>query len=120
MFATSEEQSYISGNFNQLDSPNEVLKRKQLETLKSLSSLLVREVESLEQEHERAQNGLTSKNINLHEEVQRFEANLIRHALILAGGVQTKAAKMLGLKNSTLSLKIKRHSINMNFKNGAG
>ena len=119
MFETTEGQSYVSGNFNQLENPDEVLKRKQLETLKSLSNLLLREVESLEQAHDRAQNGRLSKHINLHEEVQRFEATMIRNALILTGGIQRKAARMLGLKTSTLNLKIKRYKIKMNFESEA-
>ena len=117
MLETTEGQFYISGE--QLENPDAVLKRKQLETLRSLSNLLVREVASLEQQQDNARKGLPNKDINLHEEVQRFEASLIRNALILTNGVQTKAAKMLGLKNSTLSLKIKRYNINVNFGNEA-
>lgn len=49
--------------------------------------------------------------INLEEEVRRFESDLIRFALFKVGGHQSKAAKLLGVKPSTLHEKIKRHRI---------
>jgi transcriptional regulator with GAF, ATPase, and Fis domain len=43
--------------------------------------------------------------------VRRFERNLICNALVRAGGRQRRAAKLLGLKVTTLNAKIKRHGI---------
>ena len=50
--------------------------------------------------------------IDLYQEVRRFEARLIRLALQEAGGSQAGAARLLGVKASTLNEKIKRYGIN--------
>ena len=47
----------------------------------------------------------------LDEEVRQFEVNLIRSALGRTAGSQTRAAKLLGLKLTTLNAKIKRYQI---------
>ncbi|PYS70778.1 MAG: hypothetical protein DMF69_12525 [Acidobacteria bacterium] len=47
----------------------------------------------------------------LDEEVRQFEVNLIRTALGRTAGSQTRAAKLLGLKLTTLNAKIKRYQI---------
>jgi DNA-binding NtrC family response regulator len=49
--------------------------------------------------------------INLAEEVRRFEIALIRSALQRTGGRQRRAARLLGLKVSTLNAKIKRYQL---------
>lgn len=49
--------------------------------------------------------------INLEDEVRKFECDLIRFALFKVGGHQSRAAKLLGVKASTLHEKIKRHRI---------
>ena len=46
------------------------------------------------------------------EEVRQFEVNLIRTALGRTSGSQIRAAKLLGLKPTTLNAKIKRYNIN--------
>ena len=45
------------------------------------------------------------------DEVRQFEVSLIRTALGRTSGSQTRAAKMLGLKPTTLNAKIKRYGI---------
>src|SRR6185503_4980598 len=45
------------------------------------------------------------------DEVRQFEVNLIRTALGRTSGSQTRAAKLLGLKPTTLNAKIKRYGI---------
>ncbi|HLO00098.1 MAG TPA: helix-turn-helix domain-containing protein [Pyrinomonadaceae bacterium] len=52
-----------------------------------------------------------STDLNLQREVHRFEAELIRMALVETGGRQRRAARLLGMKATTLSTKIKRHRI---------
>jgi transcriptional regulator with GAF, ATPase, and Fis domain len=47
----------------------------------------------------------------LQAEVRRFEAELIRSALIETGGRQRQAARLLGTKVTTLNTKIKRYKI---------
>lgn len=49
--------------------------------------------------------------LDLHAEVQRYERSLISAALERCGGVQTRAAEMLGLKISTLNSKLSAHGI---------
>lgn len=48
---------------------------------------------------------------NLHEEVQRYERSLLTAALEKCGGVQTRAAEVLGLRISTLNSKLSAHGI---------
>lgn len=49
----------------------------------------------------------------LGEEVQRFEMGLIRKALEMTGGNQTRAARLLGVRTTTLNGKIKRYQISL-------
>lgn len=49
--------------------------------------------------------------ISFYDEVSRFEIELIRQALDLTGGHQSRAAKLLGLNNTTLNSKIKSYNI---------
>ena len=71
-------------------------------TLRILAGALISRIESL---------GKNGSDLNLQREVHRFEAELIRMALIETGGRQRRAAKLLGMKATTLSTKIKRHHI---------
>ena len=92
--------------------PMGVLRKTQLSALESLASLLLKEIEFLKQSEDRARQLLQSnKGINLYEEVLNFEKGLIRSALIHTKGVQKKAAELLGVKVTTLNVKIKRHNI---------
>lgn len=49
--------------------------------------------------------------IDFYSEVQRFEITLIQHALIQARGSQKRAARLLGLKPTTLNNKIKGYDL---------
>jgi transcriptional regulator with GAF, ATPase, and Fis domain len=75
------------------------LKAVALQTLKTLESL--RRPLLLSGRHE----------INLRDEVHKFEASLINAALIRAGGNQARAARLLGTKVTTLNSKIKRYGM---------
>lgn len=91
-----------------------VLKQNQLEALKSLSMLLLREINSLEETEAILENKIKRGSpISLNEELERIEAKIIRCALIRTMGVQIKAAKLLGMKFSTLNTKIKRYKIEL-------
>ena len=93
-------------------SPAHVVKRNQLTALEYLASIMLREIESLKRAEEGAQYEVANGDgINLYDEVQNFEASLIRTALIRAKGVQKRAAELLGVKVTTLSVKIKRYKI---------
>ena len=99
---------------NNFNISEKILKQNQLETLKSLSLLLVREINSLEERQETLEKEIESeKSINLLKELQRFEANMIRCALIRSMGKQNKAAKLLGLNTTTLHAKIRRYKIDL-------
>ena len=50
------------------------------------------------------------------DEVRQFEVNLIRTALGRTSGSQIRAAKLLGLKPTTLNAKIKRYNIGLNYQ----
>jgi len=75
--------------------------------LKILALSLLREIASAEN----TDTGLGSDTIDLQAEVRRFEAELIRSALIETGGRQRQAARLLGTKVTTLNTKIKRYKI---------
>ena len=79
-----------------------------LDGLREVALMLLREVESLAN-RQVPQNG--GQPLGLQEEVQRYESELIRHALLRTGGNQRRAAKLLGVKVTTLNCKIKRLGI---------
>jgi transcriptional regulator with GAF, ATPase, and Fis domain len=51
--------------------------------------------------------------ISFYDEVQRFETHLIKMALAETGGNQARAAKLLGIKPTTLNSKIKLFNIEL-------
>ena len=103
----------ISGrNGNGRDSVR-YLRENQLDALKSLAMLLLREVESLQKTPGEATEVLDDEELRLQELTQKFEVDLIRAALIKTGGNQRQAAKLLGTKETTLSVKIKRYKIDL-------
>ena len=86
----------------QVQSPSAMNNR--LEALKVLSQSLLREVEALKSntksESEMIEEVKEGK-IDLEKEVQQFEVELIRCALVRTGGRQRRAAKLLNVKIST-------------------
>ena len=79
-----------------------------LDTLREAAITLLREVETLASRQE------PQPWLGLHEEVQRYESELIREALQRTRGNQRRAAKLLGVKVTTLNCKIKRLGIETN------
>ena len=75
--------------------------------LKILALSLLREIASAEKNGEHEENDV----IDLQAEVQRFEKELIRSALIQTGGRQRQAARLLRTKVTTLNTKIKKYGI---------
>ena len=49
--------------------------------------------------------------ISFYDEVNRFQIDLIRRALEITGGHQSRAAKLLGLNTTTLNSKIRYYNI---------
>ena len=78
-----------------------------IHSLKVLALTLLREVEYLEEQ------GVNNSScaLDLQSEVHRFEAEMIRSALIRTGGRQRRAARLLGMKTTTLNSKIRRYQI---------
>jgi len=77
-----------------------------IKLLKVLTLTLLRELEGVGIEPSR-----TAEKFDLQSEVQHFEAELIRSALIMTGGRQRRAAKLLGMKVTTLHSKIRRYGL---------
>src|SRR5262245_55462788 len=77
-----------------------------IKLLKVLTLTLLRELEGVGSEPVRAQD-----RFDLQSEVQHFEAELIRSALIMTGGRQRRAARLLGMKVTTLHSKIRRYKL---------
>lgn len=85
-----------------------------LEALKVLSQSLMREVEALKNNTKSEKDVIEEVRdgkIDLEKEVQKYEVELIRCALVRTGGRQRRAAKLLNVKISTLNAKIKRYGI---------
>jgi DNA-binding NtrC family response regulator len=78
----------------------------QVAALKVLTETLLRRIQAI-QSHAQSENG----GLNLQKEVHCFEAELIRSALIETGGRQRRAARLLGVKVTTLNNKIKRYNL---------
>jgi len=80
-----------------------------LNGLKDVALRLLSVVESLSG----GQPPADSARLRLGEEVKRFESRLIREALAKTGGNQARAARLLGVKHTTLNAKIKRYQISI-------
>jgi DNA-binding NtrC family response regulator len=87
--------------------------------VKDLAALLLDELNSAVGSEESPAAGMNNyaeklysgAGLNYYQELRRFEVELIRCALALTGGKQTKAARLLGLKTTTLNTKIKQFNI---------
>ena len=84
--------------------------RAEVEDLKLLILAMWREVGAIERKAPAA-SAVAPVAVDFHREVQRFESDLIRCALIRTGGRQRRAARLLGIKAATLNAKIKRYRI---------
>jgi len=84
---------------------NQVILDNRLGTLREVALTLLKEVESLRDVQP------IKQPVRLHDEVQRFEIELINSALSRSRGNQTHAAHLLGVKLTTLNSKIKRYKI---------
>lgn len=78
-----------------------------LQMLKAMTVTLSKAIEVLE----RTEPSTLSAEVNFYEEVERFEISLIQRALRETGGNQARAARLLGLNQTTLHGKIKHYGI---------
>jgi DNA-binding protein Fis len=83
------------------------LSEARISSLKVLVTTLLSQIEKLEKQL--ASDGPSE--LSLQREVHQFEAALIKSALAKTGGRQRRAARLLGVKVTTLNTKIKRHKI---------
>jgi DNA-binding NtrC family response regulator len=83
--------------------------RAEVEDLKLLILAMWREVGAMERKAPAA--AAAPAALDFQREVRRFESDLIRCALIRTGGRQRRAARLLGIKATTLNAKIKRYRI---------
>jgi DNA-binding NtrC family response regulator len=87
--------------------------------LKDLVYALMKEIQGLE--HDELVTKLTTpqesqsldieQGIKFEDVVRQFETNIIKQALIITGGNQARAARLLGIKANTLNYKIKLYNI---------
>jgi DNA-binding NtrC family response regulator len=84
------------------------LARHNLDNLREAALTVLKELESLT--NSRSQ---PDRKLGLQEEVQRYEIELIQNALHKTRGNQRQAAKLLGVKVTTLNCKIKRYGIDV-------
>ena len=83
------------------------LDNERLNALRNLVLLLLREIESIQLERPAP----ADESASLQDQVQRFESDLIRQALHRTRGNQARAARLLGVKHTTLNAKIRRYEI---------
>jgi DNA-binding NtrC family response regulator len=86
---------------------SETARNNRIGALKVLAQALIKEIEALDE----TPTSETSRELDLGDEVRRFEADLIRCALIRTGGRQRRAAHLLNMKVATLNAKIKRYNL---------
>jgi len=78
-----------------------------LNELREVALTLLNQLESLQI----TQPPRAERKLRLIDQVRRFECELIRGALDRTGGNQAQAARLLGVKHTTLNAKIKRYKI---------
>jgi transcriptional regulator with GAF, ATPase, and Fis domain len=84
-------------------------------SLREVALELLNAVESLKKT-----TAVNDQKLNLDDEVRKFEADLIRAALVRTGGNQARAARLLGVKHTTLNAKIKRYQLLFGAERDAG
>ena len=84
--------------------------KRHVDQLVMLAKALASEIETLKAELTTDQND--NKQIDFYDEVERYEIELIRSALNQCHGNQSRAAKLLHLKSTTLNAKMKHYGLN--------
>lgn len=97
---------------NYLSNSKTAAESGEIESIKSITNLLLRKIEALERELPEVVIDPTQKGSNLYEVISMFEKKIIRDALRATNWNQKRAAQVLGIKPTTLNSKIKRYEIN--------
>ena len=102
----------VKGTIKDLNQPvnGSMINSNRLEALTVLTNSILREVEALKKNRD----VVLKDEIDLDKEVEQFETDLIRCALMRTGGKQRRAAVLLNVKVTTLNAKIKRYGISPN------
>ncbi|HKZ79646.1 MAG TPA: helix-turn-helix domain-containing protein [Pyrinomonadaceae bacterium] len=88
-----------------------------VQRLVDLAVMLLREAETLARDKAFTEDSANTQSFDINQgidfylEVERFETRLIKLALDHTGGNQSRAAKLLGIKPTTLNSKIKLYAI---------
>ena len=110
MQANGKTGQFAGPTLNSENGPDsQIAMENRLEVLRVLSNSILEEVESLR----RAKNLGRPGDIDLEAELQHFEVDLIKCALLRTGGNQRQAARLLNVKATTLNAKIKRYGITL-------
>ena len=88
-----------------------------VQQLTQLARALASEIEALQRDlsFDRAldrQIDLENDGIDFYDEIERYEIELIKSALAKCGGNQSRAARLLHLKSTTLNAKMKHYGLN--------
>ena len=87
-----------------------------VQQLTLLAKALATELERLQAELFMDSNGeplrFDNEGLDFYREVERYEIELIKSALNHCGGNQTQAARLLGMKSTTLNAKMKHYGLN--------
>lgn len=92
---------------------------ERVQELKDLALTLLKETQSLERETllselsgQQGPRRLDIENgIKLDDAVRQFESGIIQQALLITGGNQARAARLLGIKANTLNYKVKIYNL---------
>ena len=102
-----EKLRLVKGETIVAPSTSKAARNNKIEALKTLVQAILNEIEALNEVSTLDSVG----EVNLSDEVHRYEADLIRCALIRTGGRQRRAARLLNMKVATLNAKIKRYNL---------
>ncbi|HKC65539.1 MAG TPA: helix-turn-helix domain-containing protein [Pyrinomonadaceae bacterium] len=108
VYIENERLRLVSDSTDAASSESETARHNKIEALRTLTRALLKEIDALAEGSPLE----SSAQVNLSDEVHRFEADLIRCALIRTGGRQRRAARLLNTKVATLNAKIKRYNLN--------
>jgi DNA-binding NtrC family response regulator len=106
---TANQERALASELKQIKNTPAILNNR-LEALTVLINSAMFELEELKQNTDSIEKG----KIDFDREVQQFETDLIRCALMKTGGIQRRAAALLNIKVTTLNAKIKRFGISPN------
>ena len=106
MYLSEDLKTESINDFNQEAVANQV------EVLRSVVMLVLREIDLLEKSIMLSSVGLRESDYCLPKKLEQLEVATIKCALIKTNGRQKVAAKLLGIKHTTLNSKIKKHNIN--------